>query len=295
MKYDYVNIEMVGGTPFTENHDPKDNWKTIDDAITTANSASTEAAANTLKTAMLTNAVAGTGASIALAEPTGGGTSVVTMTAPALTGDRVITVPDAAVNLGNIAANGTAISNLTDGTTARTGVIKNTQNVGVAGTNVTAVEYGDGVQHTTVLTLTNVAYTIAAAANEIVGALIYTFPAGVHLHKVTYMDVALQGGGVVNADTPDIGIGSVIGTGAFAVLGGTATFEDYVDGSAAADCNGTATVVGPVGATAGILTGISLNAAADSKAINLNFAAGWTGADTVNATGTVVLEWTTIA
>lgn len=259
------NLKERGGTPFTKAHDPEGNWDLIDTAITSKDKVITS----------LGSAVDADGDYAARS-----------------TTNYIDSNSDIDEDLTDLDS---AIGDVVDGTTARTGTIQNTANVGTAGTNVTAVEHGDGVQHTTVLTLTNVAYAVAAAANEAIGALIYTFPAGVHLHKVSYMDVALQGGGVVDGDTPDTGIGSVEATGAVAVLGGTATFEDYITGTAAADCNGTATVIGPVGATAGVLTDISLNAAADTKTVHLNIAAGWAGADTVNATGTVVLEWTTLA
>lgn len=169
-------------------------------------------------------------------------------------------------------------------------------NKGAPGTGVTAAEYGDGKNHVTVLTLVDADLgAIPGAGNLAVGALIYTFPAGVHKHEVTYQSLALQGDLAVQADTPDVGIGSVIGVGAVVVLGGTATFEDYVNGSAAADVNGTATVVGPVGATAGILTGISLNKAADVKNVHFNAACNWAAASaTLLASGVVVLEWTTL-
>ena len=54
-------------------------------------------------------------------------------------------------------------------------------------------------------------------------------------------------------------------------------------------------VSGPVGATAGVLTGISLNGAADVKAVHFNYAANWAGADTLAASGTVVIKWTSLA
>lgn len=160
--------------------------------------------------------------------------------------------------------------------------------------NATAVSYGDGRNFTTIITLTATPFTIAAAANEAVGIKIFDFPAGAHLHEVTYMSIALQGGGVVNTDTPDVGIGSVIATGAVAVLGGTATFEDYITGQTAANCTGTPTVKTSV-ATAGALTGISINEAASVKAVHLNLADGWAGADTITATGTVALKWTILS
>jgi len=182
------------------------------------------------------------------------------------------------------------------GKTVTAGELLTKSNTGIPGTNVTAVEYGEGRNHTTVLTISGLEYTIAGAADEAIGKLIYTFPAGVHTHEVSYMSVALQGGGTIDADTPEVGIGSVIASGAVATLGAVgATSEDYIVGTAAADCSGTATVVGPVGATAGVLTGISLNKAADVKAVHLNIADGWAGADTATASGTVVLKWTTIA
>jgi hypothetical protein len=262
---DLTNLKYRGGTPWSEAHDPDDNMGTIDTAITSKDKVITA----------LGSMVDSDGDYSARS-----------------TTNYIDSNSDVDEDLTDLDG---AIGDVVDGTTARTGVVKNTQNVGAAGTNVTAVEYGDGVQHTTVLTIAGLDFTIAAAADEAIGNLIYTFPAGVHVHKVSYMSVALQGTGTVDGDTPDVALGSVEATGAVALLNGTATFEDYITGQTAADCNGTATVAGPLGATAGILTGISLNAAADAKTVYLNIAAGWAGADTATASGTVVLEWTTLA
>lgn len=182
-----------------------------------------------------------------------------------------------------------------NGTLLTTGASTTSSGVGTPGTGVTAAEYGDSRFHMSVLTLTNVAVgTIAGAGNAAFGALIYTFPAGVHLHKVSYMSVGLTTAGATKTDTPDVGIGSVVGSGAQALLSGVgATSEDYITGQTAADVNGTATLVGPVGAVAGLMTGISLNKAADVKAVYLNAADGWDAgaAGALTATGTVVLTW----
>ena len=166
---------------------------------------------------------------------------------------------------------------------------------GTAEAGVTATHYSaDGKNFVTKLVFTDLATPgVAGAANEAIGVQLYTFPAGVHAHKVTNMNVSLQGGGVVDADTPDVGIGSVVATGVVAVLGGTATFEDYVTGQTAADCSGTATVK-MTPATAGYGTGISNNEVGDVKKLFLNIADGWAGADTLDATGTVTFEWTII-
>jgi hypothetical protein len=164
---------------------------------------------------------------------------------------------------------------------------------GTPETGVTAThESADGVHYVTTLTFAALAMpAIVAAADEAHGKLLYTFPAGVHSHKVTNMDVALQGGGVVDADAPEVGIGSVIATGAVAVL--ATTFEDYIEGVVATDCDGTATVK-MTPATAGYGTGISNNESGSVKALHLNVADGWAGADTLDATGTVTFEWTII-
>ena len=46
------------------------------------------------------------------------------------------------------------------------GDLQTTENVGTAGTNVTAVEYGDSFHHVTHLTLASVAYTIGDIGND---------------------------------------------------------------------------------------------------------------------------------
>jgi len=171
---------------------------------------------------------------------------------------------------------------------------------GTVGTGVTAVETSaDGKHFITTLTLTAVAMgtILGAGADAAFGAVIYTFPAGVHLHKVSYISVGLTTAGATKTDTPEVGVGSVIATGEVSALNGTATFEDYVTGSAAANASGTATVSGPIGATAGVLTDISLNKAADAKTVHFNAADGWAAgaAGALTATGTVVLSWEKLA
>lgn len=164
--------------------------------------------------------------------------------------------------------------------------------VGTAGTGVTAVHHGDGRNITTVLTMS--AGTVdppTAAAAEGHGHLMYTFPAGAHIHEITYVSMALQGGGTVDTDTPVIGVGNTIASGAISSLIGNPNFIDYITEVTSADCNGTATVT-MTAATAGYGTGISLNVAANTKTVYFNYADTWAGSDTLTATGTVTLKWT---
>lgn len=166
---------------------------------------------------------------------------------------------------------------------------------------VVATESGDGVNHITKLVLTN--YIIgplagAAAAKCLVPPqALYVFPTGVHLQEVSYMSIALTATGT--AVSPEIGLGSVVGDGsANATIGAAgATMEDIMEGFVVADTVTHAAVTnGPVGATAGILTGISLNKAADSKNVFLNCAGTWNLDNTGNltASGTIVIKWTSL-
>lgn len=155
----------------------------------------------------------------------------------------------------------------------------------VTGINVVATESKGGSFYRTTLKLNSFTMAVAGAANEAIGYLIATFPAGGHhLHSVAGA-VQLKGTGTVDADTPDVGIGTVVATGAVAVLGGTASFEDIVDGVTATDCNNT--VIG-IGAS----PDDELSSAPEAKAVYLNIADGWAGADTITVTGAVVIEWT---
>lgn len=166
---------------------------------------------------------------------------------------------------------------------------------GTAGAGVTAVHYGDGKDITTVLTLTNVAVGNVGVANKGIGALIFTFPAGAHVSMFSYFSVGLTNSGGADASTPLVALGSLIASGVVAVLHATdPTMDDYTGESAAADVNGTAKVIGPVGVTAGMLTGIALNKSTDTKALNFNAAAAWGVAGNIIANGTVVIKWTKI-
>lgn len=160
-----------------------------------------------------------------------------------------------------------------------------TTNVGTAGTNVTAAEYGSGSFHKTVLTLSNVTLLSTTAAAKAGGALIYTLPAGAVVTKSESISIALTATlGVDTTDTPVIGIGTTIGAGSVAVLTGTAGFVNMMASQTMADCNGT-TKVKTVNTSLVVET-------ADPHIIHLNAANTWAGIDTIKASGTVTIEWT---
>jgi len=163
-------------------------------------------------------------------------------------------------------------------------------NPGTAATGITAQEFGDGFVQTTVLTVSTVLPAIAGGASLGVGKLAYTFPAGIILVEAAYMSLGItQTQGNINADTPDIGLGTVIASGAVAVLGGTATFENLITGQTAANCTGTATVAAGV-PTAGVPL---LIPAASAHTVHINVADGWAASGDAAAllAGTVRLSW----
>lgn len=171
--------------------------------------------------------------------------------------------------------------------------------LGLADATCTMITYSTGKDMVTVITLTD--YIIgplagAAAAKVLVPPqALFVFPTGAHVLLVTSCSLALTAAGT--AQTPDVGLGSVAGDGsANATLNlSAAGAEDIMTGFTGGDTSTHAVVAnGPVGATAGVLTGIALNAVGGVKNLFLNAAATWAADNTGNltATGTIVIKWT---
>jgi hypothetical protein len=155
-------------------------------------------------------------------------------------------------------------------------------NVGTVGTGVTAQEYGDATHHLTVLTIAATSPAVVGTLG--VGNLIYTFPAGAIIIHGGDLKVGVDGVTGNHANANEIGVGTVICSGAVSVNSGTATFENIIT-SAVAACAG---VVVPSTSAAQLAIATS-----DAHTAYLNVAATYTGADPGMAlAGTVVLEWT---
>lgn len=161
---------------------------------------------------------------------------------------------------------------------------------------VAVTEFGDSKDITTVLTLTDfiVGALAGAGAALAVGNIVGAFPAGQHFELVySFSSLHLKAAGT--AVTCKTGLGSVIASGAVAVLSGTATFQDRLTAQdIATDPAGGTAVSALKAATAGIGTGISLNVAASVKNVFLNAAGTWNANNTGNltASGVIVLKWT---
>lgn len=206
-------------------------------------------------------------------------------TAYAVQSTAAITATEADVLDGAVAANSVASKvALLDASKQ----LQTNANVGTPGTNVTAVEYGDGYNHVTVLTLTGAALTPTIPADaEGAGAVIYTFPAGVYVGNAAHMDITA---GTMDSATnaADLGLGSLIASGDIATLT-TAAMEDWVTGQTVADVSSIATEKST------IMTGGAplLFEAGDSHTLNINIAGTWNATvATADLTGTVTIWWT---
>lgn len=163
---------------------------------------------------------------------------------------------------------------------------KTSARVGTVAAGSTVAEYGNASTHKTVITVNTTLGAIAGGANLALGKKVYDFPAGVIRVKSTYMSMALTAAdGNIDADTPDVGIGTTIASGAVNVLGGTAAFENMLTGQTAANCTGTATVAA-VDTSLVILSG-------SSHSVYFNVADGWaaSGETACPISGTIVIDW----
>lgn len=163
-------------------------------------------------------------------------------------------------------------------------------NKGVVAAPCRVEEFGDKYQHTTILTFEGasaVLPAIAGGADLGVGVKLYDFPAGaVIVDSARLYDVAIQQtDGNIDADTPDVGLGTTIASGVVAVLSGTAAFENVLTGQTFTDCDGTAEDV-----TLGTQLVI---APADSHSLYLNVADGWAANGDAAAvlSGQVIVQW----
>jgi len=135
-----------------------------------------------------------------------------------------------------------------DGLTIKDGATTTTYGVGVA-TNSTAVEYGDGLSHKTVLTVTSLALAIADGAFD-AGGQIYTFPAGRILIEGVTVNLISSITTNFNASTADLfvlGMGTTTtSVNADGTLSGTevtlmpSTSNDTVGGTVTTFTNGVA-------------------------------------------------------
>lgn len=114
------------------------------------------------------------------------------------------------------------------------------KNPGTVSSGVTAQEYGDSLNHISVLTLSGAAITVGDNVALGVGKLLYTFPAGDIIVEKAFRNAGMTlTTGTPTTDTPEVGLGTVIAAGAITALSATGTFEDIMTGANLADMAGT--------------------------------------------------------
>ncbi len=208
-------------------------------------------------------------------------------------GARIYTVPDAGANADYVMTEG---NQTVDGIKTFEDALRSSANTVTLGTGVTAVHEGDGVHMRSTFTLTAFAVgTTADAAALAIGAAFATLPAGVEVINCARISIGLTIDDVNTAQTPEVGIGNVVGSGANATLGAVgAGAENIIEGSAVADCAGTPEVVNDI-PTANVPLVIN---SGDPHALYLNAAATWADMDAgkaLTAAGTIVIDWVKLA
>lgn len=165
------------------------------------------------------------------------------------------------------------------------------QNLGSAASGVTAVEYGEGRNHTTELTLDAggsfifPAITGGGATDQAVGRIIYTFPANSAIQVHAVVNAAASNSSTGNAGATKIGVGSAVATGAVTDLTGTPAFDDLQE-----------EVTKNIGVSTAEGKGEHFVIAGASTAAYLNVAAAgaiWANADpAMYGSGKIVIHWT---
>lgn len=168
------------------------------------------------------------------------------------------------------------------------GAVKQAELAGTAaaGTEVSEVS-ADGVNFQAIITMDSVLPAIAGGAALGVGVLAYTLPAGAVIVESASMSMAIQQTeGNITADTPEVGLGNVIASGAVAVLSGTPAFENVLTGQVAADCDGTPTVKT-------VADQVLVIEAADAHTIYFNVADTWAAGGDAGAliSGTIIINY----
>lgn len=216
------------------------------------------------------------------------GDSVTTITNAAQGGAYTYTVPDAGASTSFVmgAGDATIAGNKTFSAALLTGAGVGAKN----GASVAAAEYGDGVVHKTVLTLTATPLTITQGAGDAGWGTVklYDYPQGIIKQLAAFANLEFTAGANIAATgSGDFGIGS------------TATNDITIDGTDVDMINSTGItdpMVASVGSGQGYLaTDVAWDGHTSASTVNLNLiydAGDVTAASTsATATGTVTIYW----
>lgn len=159
------------------------------------------------------------------------------------------------------------------------------ENAGVAASGVVAEEFGDDYQHVTKLTVAAFTQAVTSAALAF-GKKIYDFPVG-HI-KVRRALIKLTVATPVSTTTGEVALGSVVASGAAATTGGTATFEDIIDGTATTESAASPGAVTLVNKACEVDVPDGHTTAVD---LFLNLAGTWEAVENATISAEVVIFW----
>jgi hypothetical protein len=161
--------------------------------------------------------------------------------------------------------------------------------VGAAATGFTAVEYGGGPSHRTVITNdADLTKAVASAALSF-GWKLYDFPAGVIRIVGGTIDVTVAG--ATSTDTPEVGLGHLVGSGVNATLGAVSNdCESIFDGTAMSAISAAGTQYTETTAPEADL--FHYDGTSTPLDLYLNFADTWTVTETLTFSAiTVSVAW----
>lgn len=157
-------------------------------------------------------------------------------------------------------------------------------------TTTLAEEAVSGKRHTVQLDLTNFAVGTSGDLSSLaIGASLYTLPAGDIIIERCVVRGAITAAISVTTDTPEFGLGNVVGSGANATLGAVGAGAENICGPWVAT-----NVAGDTPTDGGADTQGTYIATADPHVVYFNVADSWadvTAAGAVTFTGYVVLEY----
>lgn len=162
----------------------------------------------------------------------------------------------------------------------------------------------DGIRYRSIIRVNSLVKNIASDASLGFGEHIATFPSGLIRPVAGFVSMSSLCPTGLSATAGDVGLGTTIASGAVAVLGGTAGFEDLMEGTTLAN-HVAATPLASVKANlAPIQVGTTathgnqiLDGSGTAKKIHLNIASAWnqTAAENFTFSALVVLDWEFVA
>lgn len=156
----------------------------------------------------------------------------------------------------------------------------------------------DGVRYRTVIEVNGLQKAIGSDAALGFGEHIASFPVGLIMPVGGYISLTSTCATGLSASAGEIGLGSVIASGAIATLT-TATFDDLMDGTTISDHVAATALrsrkanVAGLGGTAATNGVRVLDGSSAAAKIHLNIASTWnqTDAESVTFSGRVILDW----